>query len=170
MNNFDRALPIILIYEGGYVDNPRDPGGATNLGVTLATLSDFRGQPATKADVRALTPAQVAPIYLTGYWRPAGCESVAAGLDLLLFDTAVNVGLHRAVRWLQAAAGAVPDGLFGPGTLEATRQHETDALIDAVSATRRAHYQSLPTFPTFGKGWMSRLGKVTETAHEWAKV
>ena len=102
---FADCLSIILESEGGFVDDPQDPGGATNLGVTLATLAGFRRRPVTVADVRALTVADVAPIYQADYWNVAHCGDCPAGLDLMIFDEAVNQGPGRAIRSLQRVIG-----------------------------------------------------------------
>ena len=79
---FAACLPIILASEGGFVDDPQDPGGATNLGITLTTLSGWRGRPTTVADVRALTQWDVAPIYQADYWNAAHCGDCPAGVDM----------------------------------------------------------------------------------------
>ena len=115
---FARCLDIVLAAEGGYVDNPLDAGGATNMGITRATLARWRGVvPASdlpKAEVRALTRAEAAAIYEARYWRRVAGPELPAGLDLALFDYAVNSGPVRAVKTLQTALGVVADGLVGP--------------------------------------------------------
>ena len=103
--NFERALPLVLKHEGGYVDHPNDPGGATNLGVTIGTLSSWLGRPATKAEVKALTRATVAPIYRKNYWAAIRGDELPAGLDYAVFDFAVNSGPKRAAMALQRAVG-----------------------------------------------------------------
>src|SRR5580658_7273251 len=95
MMPFEACLPVILASEGGFVDDPADPGGATNLGVTRATLSSWLGRPATIAEVETLSPP---------------------GVDLMVFDAAVNQGVARAFATLQSALGVAADGGFGPTT------------------------------------------------------
>jgi lysozyme family protein len=141
--NFERLLPLILRHEGGYVDHPRDPGGATNLGVTIGTLSDWLGRPATKAEVKALTVAKVAPIYRRNYWDAMGCDALPSGVDYVVFDPAVNSGPGRARQW------------YAKG-----RRERPADTVRAVSAIRRGFLQSLRTFSTFGKGWMRRVAEV----------
>lgn len=110
---FAACIPIILMSEGGYVNNPRDPGGPTNLGITQQTLSGWLGHAASVADVQALTQAQVEPIYQADYYNAAHCHQLAAGVDLMIFDEAVNQGVGRAIRTLQQAAGVTADDSSG---------------------------------------------------------
>jgi lysozyme family protein len=149
---FDRCLGAVLRLEGGYVDDDRDPGGPTNLGVTQAVLTQALGRPATAEAVRALTPEAVRPIYRRLYWDRAGCADLGSGVDLMVFDAAVNMGPATAVRMLQAAAKAAPP----------------EALIRTLSQARARRYRSLAAFATFGAGWMRRLETVEALALAWA--
>jgi lysozyme family protein len=166
-DNFDPSLDFILEFEGGYVDDPDDPGGATNLGVTIGTLSDWLGHPATKDQVKALTPQTVAPIYKANYWNACRCDELPSGVDLIVFDSGVNCGVSRASKWLQAAVGVTADGVIGPATVAAAAASSAAHEIDTVSTSRKAHYEKQPTFPKYGNGWMSRLDRVTAIAHDW---
>lgn len=168
-SRFAECLPLILKHEGGYVDHPRDPGGATNLGITIGTLSEWLGRPATKAEVKALTEADVAPIYEARYWRAAGCHRMPKGLDYALFDFAVNSGVSRAVKVMQSAAGVGADGVVGPNTLAAVERVGAEEMVRRVQQRRESFLRSLSTFPTFGKGWMRRVNDVTRQALEWAR-
>jgi len=173
MNRFDECLPLILAHEGGYVDHVADPGGATNLGVTLGALSDWLGRPATKAEVKALTIATVAPIYEARYWRAAHCHELPAGVDYMVFDLAVNSGPGRAKKYLQRAVGVAEDGAIGPKTLAAVNQlakaRGGTTILNRISHYRENFYKTLPTFSTFGKGWLRRLNEVTAKALEMAR-
>lgn len=164
---FDPALALILKSEGGYVNNPRDPGGMTNLGVTRRVWEDWCGHVVSEADMRGLTPAKVAPVYRARYWNALHCDSLPGALALCVFDFGVNAGISRAARYLQMMAGASPDGHIGQATLRAVQQYATThGLAEAVRTyqqERRAYYRSLSTFPTFGKGWLRRVDE-TETA------
>jgi lysozyme family protein len=168
MSRFDQCLPLILAHEGGYSDHKLDPGGATNLGVTLATLSAHRGRTVTKAEVKALTVAEAGAIYLKSYWHPIHADELPAGLDYMLFDLAVNSGVGRARKYLQRAAGVNEDGIIGPATLAAVKARNGLQMVNAVAGYREAFYRGLPTFPTFGRGWMRRLNEVTAKAREMA--
>lgn len=168
ISRFDTALAEILRHEGGWVDHPRDPGGATNRGVTIGTLSDWLGRPATKAEVKALTVADVAPIYRAKYWNAVKADDLPAGVDLMVFDLAVNSGPGRAARFLQEVVGATADGVIGPATIAKVKALHPLAVIDALSQRRERFYRGLSTFATFGKGWMRRLADVTAKAKEMA--
>ncbi len=165
---FDRCLSAVLRLEGGYSDDGRDAGGATNLGITLATLSQAWGRAATREEVRALTPGDVGPIYRRLYWDAAGCGGLAAGLDLMVFDAAVNMGPGTAVELLQAALGLPVDGAAGPRTLAAAAGASTPELIRAVGAQRERRYRGMARFAVFGAGWLRRLGAVEALALGWA--
>ena len=168
-SNFQACLDVILQHEGGFSDNPADPGGATNLGITIHTLSNWLGKPATVADVKALTPSSVAPIYRAWYWNAESCDDLPDGVDLCVFDDAVNTGPGSAARRLQEAAGSAPDGHVGPNTLAAVNAVPAGSLIDKLAALRDAYYRSLPTFATFGHGWLNRVAETTSTAHKMAQ-
>ena len=103
---FLAALPFILRWEGGYVNHPADPGGATNKGVTQAVYDTWRkAQGLAARDVRQLLDDELHAIYENGYWTPPRCHQLQNPLDLAQFDTAVNMGVGRAVRFLQTAVG-----------------------------------------------------------------
>jgi lysozyme family protein len=166
--NFDVCLAVVLASEGGFVDDPNDPGGATNLGVTLTTLSGWLGRPATIAEVEALTPEAVAPIYRQDYWQISGCPDWPAGVDLMVFDCAVNAGVARAVRTLQSAIGVAADGIVGPATKAAVAASNRLDVIGRMATIREAFYHSLPTFGRFGKGWIARVERTKDKALEMA--
>lgn len=156
---FAAALEHVLSHEGGYVDHPRDPGGATNFGITLATLSRFRGRPVTKAEVRALTLDEAKQIYRRNYWDACRCGDLPPQLAFMVFDCAVNQGPARAITFLQAAVGTTQDGVMGPKTKAAAwaTVPKGNAAICEYAAQRMKHYGSLSTFSTFGLGWSRRL-------------
>ena len=162
---FDTALAFALRWEGGYVNHPNDPGGATNKGVTQRTYDAWRvrrGQ--TKRDVRSITDAEVHAIYEVDYWLAAHCDRLAEPLDLVQFDTAVNMGVGRAVRLLQGAVGVVVDGDFGPATLAAAQAADPMATAAAYCDAREQHYRRLatqnPKLAVFLRGWLNRLHDV----------
>lgn len=172
IERFNRSLKALLRHEGGYVDHPRDPGGATNLGITLGTAKAYRldidgDGDVDKNDVRLLTPETAAPVYRKGYWLACGCDNLPAGVDYMVFDLAVNSGTNRAKRYLQSAVGAAEDGQIGPQTLALIAITRADTIVRRMALRREQFYRSLNTFPTFGKGWMRRLNEVTKQAEEW---
>ncbi|RUW22145.1 MULTISPECIES: glycosyl hydrolase 108 family protein [unclassified Mesorhizobium] len=157
--NFQRALSLVLKSEGAWSDNPADPGGATMKGVTLANFRRYVKADATKADLKKITDAQLATVYRRFYWDAVAGAELPDGLDYAVFDFAVNSGPGRAAKYLQAACGVgvVQDGRIGPATLAAVRAKPAGVVIDTLCDARLSFLKRLPTWPTFGKGWQSRV-------------
>jgi lysozyme family protein len=170
---FDAALTEILKHEGGFVNHPSDPGGMTNLGVTKGTYESWTGKVASEADMRALTKEKVAPIYRKNYWNQLLCDQLPAGLALCVFDFGVNAGPARAARYLQSLVGAKTDGKVGLETIGAVGAyvglHGEAEAIRQYQSRRRDYYKQLPTFKTFGRGWLRRVDEVEATALGMAK-
>ncbi len=170
--SFTAALQIVLKEEGGFVHDARDPGGATNLGVTGRTWHSWSGQVPTDEVMRALTPAKVSPLYKALYWDRIGGDRLSGGLALVVFDFAVNGGPANAVSMLQGVVGAPRDGRAGPSTLRTTQTFVTAIglakLINRFCDARRDYYASLQTFPVFGRGWLARVERVQKEALTWA--
>jgi lysozyme family protein len=160
----DRALKTVLKWEGGYVNHPNDPGGATNMGITLKTLAGWRGAPVTAEDVKALTHDEAEAIYKARYWTECKCEAFEFPVALMVFDAAVNHGPGRAARLLQDALGVTADGAIGPVTLGAAQAKDPKVLATEIAARRMVFYGSLRTFETFGLGWSRRLMDVLAAA------
>ena len=167
-HNWDEAFAHVLKYEGGYVNHPSDPGGMTNLGVTKRVWEEWTGKPATEADMRSLTPEMVGPLYKKRYWDVVRGDDLPSGVDFCMFDCAVNAGVGRASKFLQQAVGVLADGQIGPKTLAAVTAKPADEVIAAFCDLREAHYKSLSTFPTFGKGWLNRLASVEAASSSMA--
>lgn len=167
--NFKACLDLVLKSEGGFVNHPSDPGGMTNLGVTKVVWEEYTGHPVDEKIMRSLTPELVAPLYEKRYWKATYSETLPRGLDLLCFSMGVNSGPGRAVKILQTSLGCVPDGSIGARTMEAIRASNVADLISKYSQSRRDYYQSLKTFPTFGKGWLARVDREEKEAMDMAK-
>ena len=165
---FDRCLAEVLRQEGGFADDPRDPGGATKFGVTRAVLSEARGRAVSAEDVAALTQAEAAEIYRRSYWAPAACAELPEGLDLVAFDMAVNMGPGTSARLLQAALGVTADGAVGTRTLAALDSQPAADVIRALSELRRRRYRALAGFAAFGRGWLNRTDAVEALALAWS--
>jgi lysozyme family protein len=161
---FDLRLPVVLLHEGGFVQHPQDPGGATKFGITRETLARFRGTPVTVEDVRSLTTAEAAAIYRRLYWDPIRGDELPAGVDLAVFDFTVNSGPSRAVRTLQGALGVPQDGIIGPVTLAAAQVADPVALIRHLSRDRLRFLSRLAIWPVFGRGWRRRVLAVEQEA------
>lgn len=163
-DNFERVVMITLGHEGGYVDHPDDPGGATNRGVTHKTLADWRGHGVTKSDVRNLSLSETKAIYRAKYWNIIQADGLPEGVDLALFDFAVNSGTSRAVKFVQRIVGTAPDGVMGPVTLAAINRRDPERLVCELTRDRMEFLSKLPTWPTFGRGWQRRVNDVSDKA------
>lgn len=166
--NWDVALQALLHHEGGFSNHPRDPGGMTNLGVTKKVWQEFVGREVTEDEMRALTPEAVAPLYRQRYWDAVHGDSLPAGVDLCVFDCAVNSGPVQSARFLQRAVGVNPDGKIGPQTLAAVAALDPHDVIEKFTQIREAFLRDLPTFVYFGKGWLIRTAAVEKQAVEMA--
>lgn len=163
-SNARRCIDIILEKEGGYVDHPSDPGGATNMGITFNTLKAWRGADISKQDVKDLTVEEARAIYETNYWKPLNCDDLAAGVDLVVFDFGVNAGPSRSAKLLQRVCGANQDGVVGPITIAAVKTMEPEQAIRRFGELRLEYYRSLKTWDTFGRGWTRRTEEVQRAA------
>jgi lysozyme family protein len=159
-NNFAEALQAVLKHEGGFSNHPNDPGGMTNLGCTKAVWEEHCGHPVDEKAMRALTPADVAPLYKRKYWDKIKGDELPSGVDYVVFDAAINSGPGRAAKWLQACVGVEVDGGIGPKTLAAVNSFKPENLIEDYSKRRLSFMMDLPTWGTFGKGWSRRVAEV----------
>ena len=164
--NFDKCLEMLLKHEGGFVNHPKDPGGMTNLGVTKAVYDKWIGRASTEAEMRALTPKDVAPIYKKNYWDKVRGDDLPSGADWACFDWAVNSGSGRPAKALQRIVGATQDGAIGPQTLKMVASEDPKMIVEKMYDQRQAFYENLKTFETFGRGWTRRNKETKETALE----
>jgi len=162
--NFARCLATTLEFEGGYSNHPADPGGSTNMGITRKVLAEWRGSAVSAADVRALLRTEAAAIYRRRYWELCACDELPGGVDLVVFDYAVNSGVSRAVRALQQAVGVPVDGIAGHRTVAAARSADPRAVVADISARRRGFLRQLRVFTVFGRGWLRRIAMVEARA------
>ena len=165
-DNFEQCLALVLKSEGGFVNNPKDPGGMTNLGVTKKVWEDWVGHPVDEAVMRSLGPQDVAPLYKKNYWDKIKGDDLPMGVDYACFDLAVNSGVGRAAKMLQQAVGVSADGAIGPATMDAVEKANPRDVATEICDLRLNFLQSLPTFATFGKGWSRRVAEVEKTAFE----
>jgi len=166
--NFPACLAFTLAEEGGWSDDPDDPGGCTNQGITLVTYRLFHDPDATPETLRAMTDAERDLIYREGYWDAVAGDNLPAGLDLMTFDFGVNAGPVRSVARLQIIVGTEPDGVIGPLTLKAITGIQIGGIIDQFFASQRSYYTGLAGFPTFGKGWLARCERRVALARQMA--
>ena len=136
--NYNDCLQRVLKYEGGYTNNPADPGGPTNFGITLTDYRKYINSQGTAEDVRGMTVDQAKIIYKARYWDALNCDGLPSGVDFTVFDYGINSGLRRPQNDLKrfSKLSDVP-------------------LINAINDERMSFLQALPTFATFGRGWTS---------------
>ena len=177
--NFDAAFSSMLRSEGfgirkdnpyGFSDNPRDPGGVTQIGVTLRAWEDWVSHPVTVADMKALRPETVKPFYKTKYWDAISADGLPDGIDYAAFDLAVNSGASLAARYLQSIAGVATDGVIGPVTLAAIAKKKPKEVIHELCVMRINFLKRLPTWGDFGLGWSRRVAEVEICAAKMAKT
>lgn len=166
---FDEALTLVLVHEGGYVNHRADPGGPTNLGVTLATARrlgiDVDGDGDTDiTDIKKLTPKHAGIVYRANYWDAVRGDDLPAGVDYATFDFAVNSGPSRAAKFLQRALGVKADGTIGPITLDAVHAADPVEVITKLCAARLKWLKTLSTWGTFRNGWSRRVKEVGSAA------
>ena len=166
INNFDKCLLKLLEHEGGFVNDSRDNGGMTNLGVTIRVWEEWVGHPVSEKEMRRLTPLMVTPLYKRKYWDACRADELISGLDYAVFDVAVNSGVGRAIKLLQSCVGATPDGAYGSITSALVKKasSEPDRIIRLFCSRRLEFLTTLKSFPVFGKGWSRRVAEVQDTA------
>ena len=158
--NFARSLASVLRHEGGYSNHPEDKGGPTNRGITLATFRKWVKKDGTANDLKRITEDQVAKIYRSVYWNGVKGDDLPGGIDYAVFDYAVNSGPARAAKALQGVLGVAVDGIIGPVTIAAAKAADPIKVIAALCDQRMKFLRNLSTWPTFGKGWTSRVEDV----------
>ena len=149
--DFDQAFQQLIYNEGGYVDNPDDPGGATCWGITerVARANGYTG------DMQSLPLDTAKAIAKAQYWDPFQCDQFDGRIGFQVLDAAYNGG-HPA-QWLQQAAGATPDGVIGPQTIAAVKAVDPLLVIMRFLASRLQYLTALSTWSDFGRGWANRI-------------
>lgn len=166
--NFDRVMAEIFTREGGYVNDRKDPGGETNMGISR------RSYP--REDIKNMTRGRASVLYRRDYWNPIRGDDLPPGLDLIAMDATVNSGQGRGVRWLQNAVGAKADGIVGPATIAAAHAVDPYEAVEAA-IDRRLAFMKAARHPktkellwdTYADGWTNRLNAVREEARYMVK-
>lgn len=157
--NFPQVLKKTLAHEGGYVNHPDDPGGATNFGITHKTLAAHRGvKSVSKTQVKNISMEEVEAIYRKHYWDVVRGDELPDGFDLVVFDAAVNSGPKRGIQWFQAGLGVKRDGQLGPHSMgRAVGTLDGVGVIQKACKARMSFLRGLRHWGTFGKGWSRRV-------------
>jgi lysozyme family protein len=153
--DFDRAFSIVVGVEGGYVNDPNDPGGETQWGISKKAYPNL--------DIANLTEDDAMSIYMRDYWDRMRCDEIPWPLSLYIFDSAVNQGTFSATLLLQSAVGVQVDGELGPLTMNKAAQATPDQTANFMTL-RALAYMKLNTWPNYGRGWMNRLFKVASAS------
>lgn len=153
MTNFDKAIERVLKHEGGYTNHPKDPGGETNWGITrnTATAAGYKGS------MRDMTREQAVAIYRARYWVSIKGDDLPFAVAYQLLDAAVNHGTNQAAKFLQRAVGTQADGVIGPATIATVKAKPVGQVVSEFLAHRTEFFCNLPTFDSFGRGWIRRI-------------
>lgn len=172
LSNWDKSFDHVIAHEGGFTNDPRDPGnklpdgraGSTMWGCTQANWEAYVGHKVTQDDMKALKKEDVKPLYKKNYWDAVKGDDLPSGVDYAAFDFAINAGPGASKRMIQRALGVAADGAIGPATMAAIKAANGKEFLQKFSDAKTAFYQSLPTFPTYGKGWLRRVADVQQVA------
>lgn len=154
--DFDTAFERVIGHEGGYVNDPRDPGGETHYGISRRA---YPGE-----DIKGMTLARSKELYRRDYWGPAGCDAMPDGVRYALFDMSVNSGVKAAIKALQRSVSEVDDGIIGPRTLTAASSMPVPRLVARLCGERLKLLTDLDNFATYGRGWTRRVASVLREA------
>ncbi len=172
-SNFLPCLHEVLGLEGGYSDDPRDPGGPTNFGITRAGWASVCKVPissVTAEDMQRLTLSEAASVYRKFYWNAMCCEDMARGVDLMVFQFGVNAGIDTSAQVLQQICAVTTDGIIGPITLAAARHIVPVTLINRLAKQQIECYQGFSEWDVFGAGWVNRVRNAQTVALSMAEV
>lgn len=173
--NLPACLEVTLVYEGGFTENPKDPGnwtgGKIGAGKLRGTKYGIAAASYPLLNIKNLTLETAREIYSSRYWTPISGEALPFGLDLATFDASVNSGVGRGAKWLQSVVGATPDGRIGSDTLKAVAPADVRVAIQAMCAKRLGFMRSLKIWETFKRGWSRRVADVEVRAVAmWLKL
>jgi lysozyme family protein len=167
--NFERCMIVVEKWEGNFDNDPDDPGGPTNMGVTQADLARARGHAVSVDDVRNLSRAEAREIFRTYYWNPIRGDELPLPVAQMCLDSAILRGVGRATKDMQQAlnecgGSLAVDGQIGPGTISRAAMVDGKMFVSAFANIAEAYLRSRPGFPKYGKGWLNRLNDVRATA------
>lgn len=163
--NYSACLKFTLQWEGGWSNHKADPGGATMRGVTQRVYNAYRtAHNKPIHSVYYITDAEVGDIYRRQYWDVVRGDQLPIGIDLAVFDHAVNSGPVAAIKMLQRSVGVTADGNFGLVTLNAVQRAKPRELVLTLTKSRQGFLERLKTFKVFGRGWTRRVTAVRTTA------
>lgn len=146
--SFGKALKAVLQFEGGYVKDPKDPGGETKYGITKRTYPNL--------DIAKLSLKDAERIYLNDFWQKCQCDDLPWPIAMIVFDCAVNQGTTVAIKLLQEALKVEIDGIIGSKTIGHARNSDWQEIVTAFTTLRIIRYTKTKNFDRYGKGWIRR--------------
>lgn len=149
---WNSAFDLLMLNEGGYVNNSHDKGGVTKYGISKKAYPDV--------DIENLTLEQAKEIYKKDYWNKCKCDYLPDCLSVAVFDFAVNSGVKRAIKYLQLSLGVTADGIIGNQTIGACNRLPTKNILEDYLNKRLQYLMSLKDFKYFGNGWGKRVERV----------
>lgn len=153
-SHFDKCFDLLMHHEGGYTNNPADPGGETNYGITKKVAVDF----GYVGEMKSLDVGTAKDIYKHLYWNQL-YDQLPFIVAFNLFDAGVNSGVKQSIKWLQATTGTTQDGILGLKTLNAVMSEPADKIVRRFNAERLVFMTGLPTWISFGRGWARRIAQ-----------
>ena len=151
---FDDVIDVVLRNEGGYVWNPKDPGGETKYGISKWA---YPGE-----DIAGMTVERAKELYRRDYWGPLQCDQLPAMVRLSVMDAGVNSGVKRAAQWLQRAVGVADDGIIGAKTIAAARATDPATIVVRLNGARLRFLTDSHNWLTFGQGWTRRVAAILQ--------
>jgi lysozyme family protein len=168
--NYPEAIRRLLMHEGGYTNNPHDPGGPTNFGITIHDYRKYVNADGTADDVRRMSVNEAKAIYKSKYWNAQACDQLPAGVDYSIFDYGVNSGIGRSGKVLRRVCGLPANThVVNDIVLAAVAKRDPASLVAAINDERLAFLKRLRTWPVFGKGWGRRVAEVRDVSLALAK-
>ena len=158
--NYPFVIGQVLGWEGGYTNDPRDPGGPTNWGITIHDARTYWKKDATATDVKNMPKSVALQIYKSKYWDMLNGDQLPSGVDYAVMDYGVNSGIYRAARVLQKIVGTTQDGVIGLKTIAAAKKMDPVDVVKKICDERLAFLKSLKTWSAFGRGWARRVAGV----------
>ncbi len=149
---FEEAIEIVLKSEGGFVNDPKDPGGTTNFGISQRAYPQL--------NIAQLSKEKAIEIYRKDYWEKNKIDSMPDKIRLAVFDCCVNQGADFAIKTLQGICGVEKDGLIGPKTLEQLNRLDSSKVLQMFCDERLKRYGANINFYRYGLGWTRRLLEV----------
>ncbi len=159
-----QAMSYVYQDEGGYSNDPGDPGGPTNYGITIIDARKYWKPDATAQDVRNMPKSVAEDIYNKHYLSPLRYDDLPAGVDYAVLDYGINSGISRSAKVLQHIVSVNQDGVVGPITVSASHAYDPVHIINAIYDERLQFLQGLHTWSIFGKGWGARCARGRKNA------